>query len=133
MQTDPTPPNRPGTIAVLGASTARHKFGNKCVRAYVHAGWEVYPINPRGGEIEGLQVYERLADIGADLDRIGVYLPPPVTLTLLAEMADKGAGEIWFNPGSADHQVLEAARAADLQAMDGCAIVDIGLSPSQFP
>lgn len=121
------------TIAVLGASRQRQKFGNKCVRAYVHAGWEVHPVSLSGEEVEGLPTVRRLADVPVDLDRISVYLPPPVTLELLPEIATKGAGEVWFNPGSADRRVFDAARAAGLEAVDGCSIVDIGLSPSQFP
>ena len=121
------------TIAVLGASKQRDKFGNKCVRAYQHAGWDVYPVNGSGDEIEGLPVYRRLADVPVELDRISVYLPPPVVIEVLPEIADKGAGEVWFNPGSADRRVFDAARGAGLKAVDGCSIVDIGLSPSQFP
>lgn len=121
------------TIAVLGASPWRHKFGNKCVRAYLAAGYDVYPINLSGEPVEGLQTYRRLQDVPVELDRISVYLPPPVSLELLPEMAAKGAREIWFNPGSADGQVLSTARTAGLQAIDGCSIVDIGMSPAQFP
>ena len=121
------------TIAVLGASKHREKFGNKCVRAFLHAGWDVYPVNFWGEEIEGLPVYKKLADVPVELDAISVYLPPPVTIEMISEMAAKGAGKVWFNPGSADGKVLEAARAAGLNAVNACSIVDVGLSPSQFP
>ena len=43
------------TVAILGASADRAKFGNKSVRAHAQAGYEVYPVNPSGGEIEGLE------------------------------------------------------------------------------
>ena len=121
------------TIAVLGASKHRDKFGNKCVRAYIQAGWDVYPVNRSGDEIEGLPVYGKLADVPVELDRVSVYLPPPVTIEVIPEIAEKGAREVWFNPGSADPKVFDAAREAGLEAVDGCSIVDIGLSPSQFP
>ena len=45
------------TIAILGASADRAKFGNKAVRAFVQRGYAVFPVNPRGGTIEGLAVY----------------------------------------------------------------------------
>jgi uncharacterized protein len=122
------------TIAVLGASRDRSKFGNKCVRAYHEAGWQVFPVNLGSAEpIEGLATVRRLADVPGALDRISVYLPPPVTLELLPEIAAKGAGEVWLNPGSADARVLEEARRLGIAAHPGCSIVDIGVSPAQFP
>lgn len=122
------------TIAVLGASKDRSKYGNKCVRAYREAGWQVFPVNLGSADpIEGLDTCRTLADVPADLDRISVYLPPPVTLELLADIAAKGAGEVWLNPGSADAQVLDEARRRGIPVRPGCSIVDIGMSPAQFP
>jgi predicted CoA-binding protein len=121
------------TIAVVGASGDRRKYGNKCVRAYLHAGYEVYPVNPHESEVEGLTVYPRLQDVPGELDRISVYLPPPVTLAVLPDIAEKGAREVWFNPGAADGRVLEEARRRELPVRNGCSIVDIGLSPAMFP
>ena len=121
------------TIAVLGASSIRSKFGNKCVRAYQAAGYKVFPVNPHEPEVEGLRTYPHLADIGEPLDRISVYLPPPVTLEMLPEIAAAGAGEVWLNPGDADSQVVEDARRRAIPIVQGCSIVDVGMSPSMFP
>ena len=38
------------TVAIIGASTDRSKFGNKSVRAHLQQGYEVFPVNPKGGE-----------------------------------------------------------------------------------
>jgi uncharacterized protein len=131
------------TIAVLGASASRRKFGNKCVRAYLDAGYQVYPVNPSEREIEGLPVFRTLADVPAPLERISVYLPPPLTRALLPEIAraviagntaGSAAGtEVWFNPGSADGAVLAEARRLGIAARPGCSIIDIGRLPSEFP
>ena len=61
--------SRRSTIAVLGASRDRDKYGNKCVRAYLDEGWEVFPVNPNESEIEGLPATARLADVATELDR----------------------------------------------------------------
>ena len=119
-------------IAVVGASKNRSKFGNKCVRAYKSAGWDVYPINPHEEEIEGLSVYRSLEDIPAPLDRISLYLSPPRTRLILTELAGMSGVEVWFNPGSADRPILEEARTAGIEVREGCSIVDIGMSPAEF-
>ena len=54
------------TVAILGASADRRKFGNKSVRAHAQAGYEVFPVNPKGGQIEGLPVYRSLAEVPAE-------------------------------------------------------------------
>ena len=89
------------TVAILGASADRHKFGNKSLRAHQRPGYAVFAVNPKGGQIEGLPVYARLADVPvAHLDRVSVYLPPPATLAALDEIAAKGCDELWLNPGT---------------------------------
>lgn len=122
------------TVAVVGASADRAKYGNKSVRAHQAAGYEVYPVNPKGGTIEGLTAYRSLAEIPIDhLSRVSVYLPPAAGLTLLDEIAAKGCDEVWFNPGSESAELLAKARATGLNAIASCSIVDLGMSPSQFP
>ncbi|MEO1087875.1 MAG: CoA-binding protein, partial [Acidobacteriota bacterium] len=71
------------------------------------------------------------ADAGP-VDRVTVYLPPALSKSLLGEMKDTGASEIFFNPGSADRAVFEEAERIGAPAIDQCSIVELGLSPSQF-
>ena len=47
--------------AVVGASQDRRKFGNRIYRSLRDAGYTVYPVNPKGGELEGAKVYPELA------------------------------------------------------------------------
>lgn len=119
------------TVAILGASTDRKKFGNKSVRAHLQQGFEVFPVNPKADSIEGLTAYPNLQAVPvAKLDRISVYLPPAVVLQVLPEIAAKGAGEVWFNPGSDSEEVIAAAQQLGLNAIQACSIVAVGLSPS---
>ena len=121
------------TVAILGASSDRSKFGNKSVRAHLKAGYRVFPVNPKETEIEGLTAYPSLGAVPEPVERISVYLPPPIGRKLLPEMAKVGAREVWFNPGAADDALLAEAADLGVAAIDGCSIVDLGLSPSMFP
>jgi uncharacterized protein len=122
------------TAVILGASSDRSKFGNKSVRAHLQAGYEVYPVNPKASEIEGLAVYASLSEVPVrSVERVSVYLPPAVGITLLEEIAVLEPDEVWLNPGTVDDALLAAARQIGLAIIEGCSIVDLGLSPSQFP
>jgi predicted CoA-binding protein len=121
------------TIAILGASSDRAKFGNKCVRAYALRGYHVYPINPKDATIEGWSAFKSILDLPVDaVDRVSIYLPPEVSVKVLDEVAKKQATEVWLNPGSDAPEVLEKARQLGLNAIQGCSIVAIGVSPEEL-
>ncbi len=122
------------TVVILGASTDRGKFGNKSVRAHQQAGYEVYPVNPNADEVEGLPAYASLADLPTqEVNRVSVYLPPAVGMQLLEDIAKLTVKEVWFNPGSESPELLAHAQALGLSVIQGCSIVDLGLSPADFP
>ena len=68
------------TVAIIGASNDRGKFGNKAVRAFQQQGYTVYPVNPGETEIEGLPAYKSILDVPVRPDMASVYLPPPTLL-----------------------------------------------------
>ena len=120
------------TVAVIGASTDRNKFGNKAVRAYLQQGYTVYPVNPTAAEVEGLPTYKSIADIPGRPNLISVYLPPPVVLKVLPDIAAKGCDELWLNPGTESDEVLAAAENLKLNVIQACSIIGVGVSPSML-
>ena len=121
------------TVAVLGASRDRAKYGNKSVRAHARAGWEVFPINPQAAEIEGFRAYRSLREVPVStLDRVTVYLPPEIGIALLEDIIASDPREVWLNPGSESDELLAAAEKLALPVICACSIVDVGLSPAMF-
>jgi len=117
------------SVAVIGASNAPHKFGNKAVRAYLRQGWTVYPVNPNETTVEGLAVYATIGDVPGPVDRVSMYVPPSVGIKLLEAIRAKGSTELWLNPGSESDELVERATALGLDPIQACSIVDIGERP----
>jgi uncharacterized protein len=121
------------TVAILGASADRSKFSNKSIRAHARAGWKVFPVNPKGGEIEGLAAYARLTDIPEKVHRVSLYLPPAVGVKVLADVAAAEPEEFFVNPGAESEELIEEARRLGLKPILACSIVEVGARPGQFP
>jgi uncharacterized protein len=117
------------SVAIIGASSAKEKFGNKAVRAYLRQGWTVYPVNPNEREIEGLPTYAAITDIPGPIDRVSLYLPPRVGLGVLAGIQRKGVKEIYVNPGAESDELMAEAERLGLETIWACSIVDIGERP----
>lgn len=115
------------TIAIIGASSDRRKFGNKAVRAFLQQGYEVFPVNPKEGTIEGLRVYASISEVPVRPQKISVYLPPPVLLNALPEIAAKGCDEFWLNPGTESDAVLAECERLGLNVIQACSIVGVGM------
>jgi len=88
------------TVAVIGASANRAKYGNKAVRAFARQGYAVYPVNPGESEIEGLPAFKTIGEVPVRPDMVSVYVPPEMLLKILPDIAAKGCDELWLNPGT---------------------------------
>lgn len=121
-----------GTVAVIGASNDRSKFGNKAVRAYLQRGYTVYPVNPKESQIEGLPAFKSIADVPVRPERVSVYVPPAVLEKILGDIAAKTCDELWLNPGTESPSVLAKAEGLGLNVIQACSIVDLGLSPERL-
>ncbi len=121
------------TIAIIGASNDRKKYGNKAVRAFKDGGWTVYPVNPKLEEVEGIKCYASIEDVPEPIDRVSMYVPAKRGKEMLETIAAKNPAEFFLNPGSEDDELIRRARELGLNPIQACSIVNIGLRPDMYP
>jgi predicted CoA-binding protein len=116
------------TIAVVGASHNPARPSHEIYSYLLSTGeYQVYPVNPMITEIDGAQVYPRLADLPVAPDMIDVFrrfeeLPSVLAETLALEQRPK---TLWLQEGLWHEQVGHDAEAAGMQVvMDRCLMVD---------
>lgn len=114
--------------AVVGASADRTKYGNKVLRVFLQRGRPVYPINPRAGQIEGLEAFPSLAALPTRPHGLSIVTPPAVSEQVVEEAARLGIRHLWMQPGAESDQAVARAAELGLQLIAGgpCILVVLG-------
>jgi predicted CoA-binding protein len=120
------------TVAVIGASAHRNKYGNKAVRAYRQQGYAVYPVHLAEKEVEGLPAYRSILDLPLRPDLVTVYVPAEALLPILPDIAQKGCDELWLNPGADSPAAVAEAQRLGLNVIQACSILGVGVSPHEL-
>lgn len=105
-------------IAVTGVSRDRRHFANAIFRRLQTSGHEVFPVNPRATEVEGVRCYPDVGAIAGPLDGVLVASPPAQSLALVRQCADRGVSRMWFHRSFGDGSVsAEAVRECDARGI----------------
>ena len=83
---------KPKAIAVVGASTKEHTIGSdimKRLQEYKFNG-NIYPVNPKGGIIEGLQAYTSVKEIPGEVDLAIIVVNAKFVLDTIDQCHEKG-------------------------------------------
>ena len=115
-------------VGVVGASTRRHKYGNKVLRCYQQNGRRAIPVNPHESVIEGTACVANVAELPEDVKSISIITPPAVTERVVEEAARKGIESVWMQPGAESARAIATCEAAGMNVIaDGsCVLVVLG-------
>ena len=120
------------TVAIIGASANRRKYGNKALRAFKNRGYTVIAINPNETVVEGQPTFPTVLDYPGTIDEATVYVTPDVGLQVIEQIARKGIKTVWLNPGADDGRIAARAEKLGVTTISRCSIRAIGESPSLY-
>ena len=83
---------KPKSVAVIGASTKEHTIGSdimKRLQEYKFNG-NIYPVNPKGGVIEGLQAYTSITEVPGEVDLAIIVVNSKFVLDTIDQCNAKG-------------------------------------------
>ncbi len=111
--------------AVVGASHDPAKYGHKIVRDLHNAGYIVYPVNPRGGEIGGVKVYPSLTALPEKPEVVDIVVPPAVTGEVVRQVRELGLTRVWMQPGSESEDAIGFCEENGIAVVYGaCAMIN---------
>jgi acetyltransferase len=87
---------KPGSVAIVGASTREGSVGHILVQNLQEAGFSgpIYPINPRAPEILGVKAYPSLTAVGAVVDLAVVCIPIKGVPNIIKECGQIGTKSV---------------------------------------
>lgn len=95
MKQPPSPDLRylfePRSLAVIGASADERKIGHSILKNIIDGGFkgEIYPVNPRGGSILGLQAYPDIGEIPGVVDAASIAVPADLVFDAVKDCVRK--------------------------------------------
>lgn len=115
-------------FGVVGASTNRHKYGNKVLRCYLQNKRSAVPVNPNEPVIEGVAGVATIGDLPAEVKSISMITPPAVTAQLVPLAIANGIENIWMQPGAEHPEAVALCRERGINVIaDGsCLLVVLG-------
>lgn len=109
---------------MIGASRNPEKYGYKIFRGLRSAGYIVYGVNPKGGEIEDQRLYPSLADLPEKPAVVDIVVPPKVTEEIVRQCVKLGLGRVWMQPGSESEEAIRFCQEKDIKVVHGvCAMI----------
>lgn len=119
----------PDSIAVVGASRDKTKLGRMVYDNIISGGYrgKVYPVNPKAGDIDGMQVYASVEVIPYDVDLAILIIPAEFVLPTIKQCANKGIkgvviitagfGETGEEGKLLEEQIAEIGRATGMRIL----------------
>ncbi len=114
------------TLAVVGASRNRAKYGNAVYRHLRRRGYTVYAVNPKAQEVEGDPAYPDLRSLPQPVEGVVFVVPPQQTERILREAYELGVRYAWMQPGAESEKALRYCQENGIRAVAGPCILVVG-------
>jgi predicted CoA-binding protein len=123
-------------FAVAGVSRDPAQAANAVYRKLRDSGFEVFPVNPKASEVEGVRCYAGLDSVPGPVDGVVIATPPAVSVEVVRQCGALGVPRVWlhrsFGEGSVSAEAVRECEARGIRCIVGgcplmyCRPVDLG-------
>jgi uncharacterized protein len=111
------------TVAIVGASPKTDRPSYEAVVGYQKRGYTVWPVNPAGLAVAGINAFRSLAELPGKPDIVTMYVNPKTGSEMLDQIVACAPKVLWLNPGADGEPIASAARAKGLKVKEACNLV----------
>ncbi len=108
-------------IAVVGLSDKPERPSNGVARYLIHAGYDLYPVNPAIDSVLGLKCWPSLTSIPEEkrrlIDLVVIFRKPGNVPPVVDEAIAIGARVVWMQLGITNDPAARKAREAGLEVV----------------
>lgn len=106
--------------AVVGATTKKNRFGYKIVKKLNKNDYNVFPVNPKFEEIDGLRCYDDLSSIDSQIDVVDMVINPKHGIKVMEELNKLGIKYVWLQPGTRSQEIRDFAAENNIELIEDC-------------
>ena len=115
--------NEVKTIAVVGASSKKHRDSYKVMQSLIENGYKVFPINPNesGKNILNLECLPNLDAVKENIDMVDIFRKYDAVMDIAKDAIKIGAKVLWMQEGVVHQEAADLAISAGMRVvMDRC-------------
>jgi len=110
-------------IAIAGISRDPASFSAKLFEEFCRRGYDVVPVNPNTGEVQGRRCYARVQDVKPPVQAVLLMTSPDVTNAVVRDCAEAGIRRVWMysagGKGAVSSQAIQFCREREIQVVPG--------------
>ena len=107
------------SIAVVGVSRDKRKFGYIAYKNLKDKGYKVIPVNPNVDTADSDKCYPNLSSIKEKFDGVLLVIPPAQSEKVVKEAHTLGIKSIWFQQGSSSDEALKFCEGNNIEYVSG--------------
>ncbi|HEX9973930.1 MAG TPA: CoA-binding protein [bacterium] len=111
------------SFAIIGATQSPERYGYEVFDILHSSGYQVFPINPKYAEIDGITCYPSLKALKQKPDVVITALAPANTEQAIAMVKELGIETIWMPPGCRSDAAVKKCQELKLDYLyDECPV-----------
>jgi predicted CoA-binding protein len=104
----------PRKMAIVGASRNTKKFGGAIFKELKEKGFDLFPVNPKAGEIQNVKCYQSVDELPDSVEHVLIVTPANETAEIAKACVKKGVKMIWIQQKSDTPEAVKIIEEAGI-------------------